>query len=63
VNRSTERDELAGKRGTAPGAARLRLAGGVPLLRPGEQAFEALLDGWLHITALTVGGGPACADQ
>ncbi|MET7295352.1 hypothetical protein ABZS79_24975 [Streptomyces griseoloalbus] len=32
--------------GTAPGAARLHLADGVPLLRPEEQVFEAMLDGW-----------------
>ncbi|MFJ9760579.1 hypothetical protein [Streptomyces sp. NPDC101149] len=44
--RSTERDELAGKGGTVPRAARLHLADGVPLLRPGEQVFEAMLDGW-----------------
>jgi integrase/recombinase XerC len=33
-------------RGSAPGAARLHLADGLPLLRPGEQVFEAMLDGW-----------------
>lgn len=32
--------------GTAPGAARLHLADGVPLLPPEEQVFEAMLDGW-----------------
>jgi integrase/recombinase XerC len=30
----------------APGAARLHLADGVPLLRPDEQVFQAMLDGW-----------------
>ncbi|MBB5109676.1 hypothetical protein FHS40_008806 [Streptomyces spectabilis] len=29
----------------APGAARLHLADGVPLFRPDEQVFEAMLDG------------------
>jgi integrase/recombinase XerC len=29
-----------------PGSAGLHLAGGLPLLRPAEQAFEAMLDGW-----------------
>nr|WTB04038.1 hypothetical protein OG546_07220 [Streptomyces antimycoticus] len=37
---------MAGKDGRAPGAARLYLADGVPLLRPEEQVFEAMLDGW-----------------
>ncbi|MER8161024.1 hypothetical protein [Streptomyces sp. NPDC094472] len=37
---------LAGGNGTAPGTARLHLADGVPLLRPEEQVFEAMLDGW-----------------
>lgn len=32
--------------GLSPGAAGLHLVGGLPLLRPGEQAFEAMLDGW-----------------
>ena len=32
--------------GSAPGAAGLHLADGVPLLRPEEQVFEAMLDGW-----------------
>ncbi|WP_243715637.1 hypothetical protein [Micromonospora sp. KC207] len=32
--------------GSAPGAARLRVVDGVPLLRPAEQVFEAMLDGW-----------------
>ena len=32
--------------GPAPGAARLQLAGGVPLLRTAEQVFDAMLDGW-----------------
>ena len=34
----------AGKAG--PGSAGLHLASGVPLLRPEEQAFAAMLDGW-----------------
>lgn len=29
-----------------PGSARLQLAAGVPLLRPDEQVFEAMLTGW-----------------
>ena len=29
-----------------PGSAGLHLAGSLPLLRPAEQAFEAMLDGW-----------------
>ncbi|GAA3521421.1 hypothetical protein FHR32_006021 [Streptosporangium album] len=33
-------------RGEAPGTARLQLVGGLPLLRPEEQVFEAMLDGW-----------------
>ncbi|OEJ49668.1 hypothetical protein BGK72_01465 [Streptomyces agglomeratus] len=37
---------MAGGNGTAPGTARLHLADGVPLLRPEEQVFEAMLDGW-----------------
>lgn len=32
--------------GEAPGAARLQLVDGVPLLRPDEQVFTAMLDGW-----------------
>jgi len=44
--RSTERDNLVSDNGVAPGAARLHLADGVPLLRPEEQVFEAMLDGW-----------------
>jgi integrase/recombinase XerC len=32
--------------GDAPGAARLQLVGGLPLLRPDEQVFGAMLDGW-----------------
>jgi hypothetical protein len=31
---------------TGPGASGLHLVGGVPLLRPAEQAFEVMLDGW-----------------
>ena len=30
----------------APGAVRLHLADGVPLLRPDEQVFRAMLEGW-----------------
>jgi len=37
---------VADSQGSAPGAARLRLADGVPLLRPEEQVFNAMLDGW-----------------
>ena len=32
--------------GEAPGAGRLHLAAGGPLLRPEEQVFEAMLTGW-----------------
>ena len=32
--------------GPAPGVARLHLADGMPLLRPEEQVFSAMLDGW-----------------
>src|SRR5690242_5984924 len=35
-----------GRDGQAPGAAELRLAATVPLLRPDEQVFTAMLDGW-----------------
>ncbi|MGH3869556.1 MAG: tyrosine-type recombinase/integrase, partial [Pseudonocardiaceae bacterium] len=35
-----------GRDGSAPGAAGLHLADGVPLLRPEEQVFAAMLDGW-----------------
>jgi len=35
-----------GSNGSAPGAARLQLVDGVPLLRPAEQVFDAMLDGW-----------------
>lgn len=35
-----------GSSGAAPGAARLQLVDGVPLLRPAEQVFDAMLDGW-----------------
>ena len=31
---------------SAPGTARLQLVDGVPLLRPAEQVFDAMLDGW-----------------
>ena len=54
---------MACKSGTAPKAARLHLADEVPLLRRGEQVFEAMQDGWLYIAALTRKEGPACADQ
>lgn len=37
---------MAGNNKAAPGAARLQLADGVQLLRPEEQVFEAMLDGW-----------------
>ena len=30
----------------APGAAGLHVAAGLPLLRPEEQVFAAMLDGW-----------------
>lgn len=33
-------------RGSAPGAAGLHLVDGLPLLRPEEQMFEAMMDGW-----------------
>ena len=33
-------------RAEAPGAAVLHLVDGVPLLRPEEQVFAAMLDGW-----------------
>ncbi len=32
--------------GPVPGAAGLQLAGGARLLRPDEQVFSAMLDGW-----------------
>ena len=35
-----------GVNGSAPGIARLQLVDGVPLLRPAEQVFDAMLDGW-----------------
>ena len=35
-----------GAGGLVPGSAGLHLAGGVPLLRPEEQVFTAMLDGW-----------------
>ena len=37
---------MVGLNGMAPGAARLHLADGVALLRPEEQVFPAMLDGW-----------------
>jgi integrase/recombinase XerC len=36
---------VVNSRGPAPGVARLYLADGVPLLRPEEQVFNAMLDG------------------
>ncbi len=60
--RSTERDELTGRDGATPGVARLHLADGVPLPRPEEQVFEAMLDGWRNqqlarnLTLSTVNG-------
>jgi site-specific recombinase XerD len=35
-----------GRDGRVPGAAVLHLAGGAPLLRPEEQVFAGMLDGW-----------------
>lgn len=35
-----------GSEGLAPGSARLHLVDGIALLRPDEQAFTAMLDGW-----------------
>jgi integrase len=35
-----------GRDGLAPGAAELHLVGGLALLRPEEQVFTAMLDGW-----------------
>jgi integrase/recombinase XerC len=35
-----------GRGGDAPGAAGLLLVDGVSLLRPDEQVFTAMLDGW-----------------
>ncbi|WP_406270848.1 hypothetical protein [Nocardia sp. NBC_00881] len=35
-----------GKQGVAPGSAALHLVDGLSLLRPGEQVFAAMLDGW-----------------
>jgi hypothetical protein len=35
-----------GLNGSAPGAARLHVVDGVPLLRPAEQVFDAMLYGW-----------------
>ncbi|MFF2313535.1 hypothetical protein ACFVVJ_26385 [Streptomyces albidoflavus] len=37
---------MASDTGVAPGAARLHLADGMPLLRPDEQVIEAMLNGW-----------------
>lgn len=35
-----------GRRSAIPGSAALHLVDGVALLRPEEQVFEAMLDGW-----------------
>ncbi len=35
-----------GSEALAPGSARLHVVGGVPLLRPDAQVFDAMLDGW-----------------
>lgn len=35
-----------GNKALAPGSARLHVVGGVPLLRPDVQVFDAMLDGW-----------------
>jgi hypothetical protein len=40
---TTEGDRMGGE---VPGAAGLHLLDGVPLLRPDEQVFEAMLTGW-----------------
>ncbi len=32
--------------GPVPAAGGLRVVGGLPLLRPAEQVFAAMLDGW-----------------
>jgi hypothetical protein len=51
-----------GLNGSAPGAVRLHVVDGVPLLRPAEQVFDAMLDGWRNqqlarnLTASTVEG-------
>jgi hypothetical protein len=58
-----------------PGAARLQLADGIPLLRPEEQVFTAMLEGWRNqqmarnlSLALIIHGGckvelrPGCRD-
>ena len=61
--RVTEGGGLAGLNGQAPGAARLHLADGVALLRPGEQVFRAMLAGFTNQQlarnlARHDGGGP-----
>jgi len=48
---------VADSRGPAPGAAGLHLVGGLPLLRPEEQVFEAMLDGWRMAPDVTPGRG------
>ena len=53
---------VVGSRRLAPGVVRLHLADGVPLLRPDEQVFQAMLDGWRNqqlardLARSTVGG-------
>ena len=37
---------MTGGETLAPGAAGLHLAGGVSLLRPDQQVFDAMLQGW-----------------
>ena len=37
-----------GSASAAPGAARLQLVAGVPLLRADEQVFAAMLEGWAN---------------
>lgn len=39
---------MAGRRGATTGSASLVLVGGVPLLHPEEQVFEAMLEGWAN---------------
>lgn len=44
--RSTEGDAVVARHGQNSAAARLHLVDGVGLLRPEDQVFEAMLDGW-----------------
>lgn len=44
--RSKEGGEVVGDEGALAGSARLVLSDGVALLRPDEQVFEAMLEGW-----------------